>query len=242
MTRSMTHPVLHSSLELRDALDRLRFHAPVSVVYNPLQYAWRPFETYVNRYAHGTKRFVILGMNPGPWGMAQTGVPFGEIEAVTDWLAISEPVDQPAVVHPNRPILGFETTRREVSGQRVWGWARQRYETPERFFRDAFVLNYCPLLFYDEAGTNITPDKLKREDREALHAVCDRSLRAQVQSLGASHLIGLGRFAEARAREALAGLPVAVLTAPHPSPANPAANAGWMPLMDEVVFSIPNSP
>ena len=34
------------------------------------------------------KRVVFLGMNPGPFGMAQVGVPFGEVAAVRDWLRI----------------------------------------------------------------------------------------------------------------------------------------------------------
>ncbi len=231
----MTDLILRTSLELADGLDRLAFAAPVTHVYNPLRYAWDPYERYVKRYGQGPKRFVILGMNPGPWGMAQTGVPFGEVDAVKGWLGITGRVDQPAALHPQRPVTGFDTTRREVSGQRVWGWAKERYETPERFFQQAFVLNYCPLLFFDDHGTNITPDKLKRDDREALHRLCDRALRQQVQSLEATSLVALGRFAWGRAVEALAGLPVSVVTAPHPSPANPAANAGWTPLMDAVV-------
>jgi len=42
-------------------------------------------------------------MNPGPWGMAQTGVPFGEINAVKDWLGINAEVDKPQKQHPKRP-------------------------------------------------------------------------------------------------------------------------------------------
>lgn len=239
----MSHLLLESSRELAEGLNGLTFQAPVTHVYNPLDYAWEPFQTYVERYAGGRKRFVVLGMNPGPWGMAQTGVPFGEVEAVTQWLGISGKVEQPARLHPQRPISGFATTRREVSGQRVWGWAKDRYGTPDAFFQQAFVLNYCPLLFFDESGTNITPDKLKQADRQAVHALCDKALRQQILALEASALVALGRFAEARGREALAGLPVQVVTAPHPSPANPAANAGWSRLMDEVIGQLgPNSP
>ncbi len=232
-----------STRELSGQLDALSFSAPVTHVYNPLDYAFEPFRRYVEAYGGGKKSFVILGMNPGPWGMAQTGVPFGEIEAVEDWLAINAAVGQPRQLHPKRPITGFATTRREVSGQRVWGWAKERFGTPAAFFGVGFVLNYCPLLFFDEDGTNITPDKLKTHDRAALFQCCDRAFSQQVELLGASVVIALGRFAFDRASQALAGSDVSVLTAPHPSPANPAANAGWFGLMDSVFrTAFPNLP
>ena len=45
---------------------------------------------------------IFLGMHPGPWGMAQIGVPFGEIPAVRDWMGISTTVDKPPVEHRRR--------------------------------------------------------------------------------------------------------------------------------------------
>uniref|UniRef100_A0A669QQ87 Single-strand-selective monofunctional uracil-DNA glycosylase 1 n=1 Tax=Phasianus colchicus TaxID=9054 RepID=A0A669QQ87_PHACC len=50
------------------------FGAPVSHVYSPLDYAWEPHRDFVRRYCRGPKRVLFLGMNPGPFGMAQTGV------------------------------------------------------------------------------------------------------------------------------------------------------------------------
>ena len=84
--------------------------------------------------AAGRGQSLLLGMNPGPWGMAQTGVPFGTVSRVRDWLGIEAPVERPANEHPRRPVLGFGTERDEVSGLRVWGWAQARWGTPERFF------------------------------------------------------------------------------------------------------------
>ena len=74
---------------------RLRFGAPVSYVYNPLGYARMPHEAYLERFGSGPKRVVFLGMNPGPFGMAQTGVPFGAVEPVRDWLRIPVQVSRP---------------------------------------------------------------------------------------------------------------------------------------------------
>lgn len=212
---------------LRDEAARLRFGPPVLWVYNPLEYAWAPHELYVRQAGRSPKEVVLLGMNPGPWGMAQTGVPFGAVEPVRDWLGIEAPVGRPRIEHPRRPVLGFACKRNEVSGVRLWGWAQAVFGTPERFFRRFFVANYCPLLFFDTDGRNLTPDRLPARDRQPLLDACDRALRSTAEALGPSWVLGLGRFAEERAREALAGLDLRVAGLPHPSPANPAANRGW---------------
>jgi single-strand selective monofunctional uracil DNA glycosylase len=169
-------------------------------------------------------------MNPGPFGMAQTGVPFGSVPSVRDWLAIDVPTGRPAREHPKRPVLGMECPRTEVSGLRLWGFARDVFKTPEAFFQRFFVANYCPLLFLEESGRNRTPDALPAGEREALQAACDRALRGLVSVLRPRLVIGVGAFAEARARDALDGTGVVFARVAHPSPANPAANRGWTEL------------
>jgi single-strand selective monofunctional uracil DNA glycosylase len=207
-------------------VDALRFAAPVAYVYNPLDYARAPHEAYLERYGAAPKEVVLLGMNPGPFGMAQTGVPFGEIGAVRDWLGIDGRVKKPAREHPKRPVLGFACPRSEVSGARLWGWARSRFETPERFFERFFVVNYCPLAFLEASGRNLTPDKLRAAEREPLFRACDDALRQTVEALRPRIVIGVGAFAAARARDAL-GDGSGVGTVLHPSPASPKANRGW---------------
>lgn len=216
-----------------DALARslrgLRFGAPVTHVYQPLSYARAPWVEYVERWGRSPKEVVLLGMNPGPFGMAQTGVPFGEVGLVRDWLEIEAPVRRPRNEHPKRPVQGFACPRSEVSGARLWGWARDRFEKPERFFARFFVWNYCPLVFMEESGRNRTPDKLPAEERARLFSRCDRALGRAVEVLAPRIVVGVGRFAEARARECLEGTGVAVGSIPHSSPASPAANRGWAP-------------
>lgn len=207
-------------------LHAMSFAAPVSHVYNPLEYAWAPHEQYLRRYGAGRKRIVFLGMNPGPFGMVQTGVPFGEIEAVRGWMGIEAAVGKPAVENPKRPIEGFACARSEVSGRRLWGLFSQRFAHADEFFAEHFVANYCPLAFFDH-GRNLTPDKLPATETVPLEAACDEHLRALVAALQPQWLIGVGGFAEARAAEALRGMEVKIGRVLHPSPASPAANRGW---------------
>lgn len=212
--------------ELNAALGRLRFSPPAAFVYNPLDYAAEPYRRYFELYA-GKAKVLLIGMNPGPWGMAQTGVPFGAVAMVRDWLEIEGEVGKPPREHPKRPVEGFSCEREEVSGARLWGWARDRYGTPERFFERFFVANYCPLLFLEESGRNLTPDKLRAAEREALIEPCNRALRRLVEHLDVGHVIGVGAYAEKRAREALHGLDLKIGRILHPSPASPLANRGW---------------
>ena len=212
---------------LRNDVERLTFAKPVAYVYNPLDYAWKTHRDYLERYGGGRPRVLLLGMNPGPFGMAQTGVPFGDIGMVRDWLGIEAPVEHPAREHPKRPVAGFQCPRGEVSGQRLWGWARDHFATPQRFFQQFFVANYCPLAFVEASGRNYTPDKLPTAERAALFKPCDEALRRTIEQLRPEHVVGVGRFAADRAAAALRGTGIKLGVMPHPSPASPAANRGW---------------
>jgi single-strand selective monofunctional uracil DNA glycosylase len=213
--------------DLGEEVDRLRFVPPVTHVYNPLRYAWRTHAQYLELYGGAPKEVLFLGMNPGPWGMAQTGVPFGEVGAVRDWLKIDADIGRPDREHPKRQIVGLACSRSEVSGARLWGWAREVFGTPQRFFSRFFIANYCPLAFLEESGRNRTPDKLPAAEREPLFKICDRALRRTVECLQPKMVVGVGAFAEGRARSALDGIDVAIGRILHPSPASPAANRGW---------------
>ena len=210
------------------ALEPMRFGPPVTHVYNPLVYARAMNERYLERFARRGVDALLLGMNPGPWGMAQTGIPFGEVSYVRDWLQLDARIDKPADEHPKRPVTGLDCERSEVSGRRIWSWASARFDSPEAFFERFFVWNFCPLSFMEESGKNRTPDKLPPEERTPLFEVCDESLRQIVEELRPRQLIGIGKFAEARALAAL-GSSLPIGTVLHPSPASPLANRGWAP-------------
>jgi single-strand selective monofunctional uracil DNA glycosylase len=194
-----------------------------------LDYTWQAHRQYLERFGMGGKRVVFLGMNPGPFGMAQTGVPFGEVAAVRDWMGIQAPVGKPEPEHPKRLIEGFECKRSEVSGRRLWGLFAERYENAGDFFKDHFVLNYCPLVWMSASGANLTPDKLPAAEMAPVEQACQQHLQEVISLLKPSFLIGVGGFAEERLRRAAGacGSPARIGRILHPSPASPAANRGW---------------
>ncbi len=224
--------LLSIASSLSHDLSRLSFSPPVAFVYNPTDYAQTPLSMYFDRFGQSPKKVVLVGMNPGPWGMLQTGVPFGEVSLVRDWMGIKGYVKQPGRLHPKRPVDGFACTRSEVSGRRLWGWARDRFGPAEEFFRDFFVVNFCPLAFFDEGGKNITPDKLKADDKTQLFRLCDGAMKRTVELLTPEYVIGIGKFAYYRSVTALEGIDLTVGRVTHPSPANPAANKGWQDIIE----------
>jgi len=213
--------------ELVQATEALTFSEPVTHVYNPLVYARKPHDLYLEKFGGLGAKIILLGMNPGPWGMVQTGVPFGEIPAVRDWMGIQAAVSKSENEHPKRPIEGFDCTRSEVSGRRLWGWAQKAFGQPEDFFSRFFVVNYCPLVFMEAGGRNRTPNNLPAAEKKPLLAACDEALRQTVALLNPEHVIGIGAFAEQRAKAALADTNLTIGRITHPSPANPRANKGW---------------
>jgi single-strand selective monofunctional uracil DNA glycosylase len=223
---STSEQLIAAARRLSTQVERLRFKPPVTHVYNPLTYAWRAHEEYLRRFGLGRKRIVFLGMNPGPFGMAQIGIPFGEIAAARDWMGLDTPIAKPPKEHPKRPILGFDCPRSEVSGRRFWKLCADRFGTPERFFADHFVVNYCPLAFLEASGLNRTPNKLPPSEREQLFGICDEHLRQVVDILQPQWLIGIGGFARERGELTATALNIGLGQILHPSPANPKANRG----------------
>jgi single-strand selective monofunctional uracil DNA glycosylase len=219
--------IIKVAKELSQSVGSLSFDLPTAYVYNPLEYAWEIHRKYLKLAGTGKKKVVFLGMNPGPYGMAQTGVPFGEIPSVRDWMGLKGEVKKPRPEHPKRPVDGLECTKSEVSGRRLWGLFSDKFPSAHEFFDDHFVANYCPLVFMEESGKNRTPDKLTAAETKPLEEACDDHLRQVIEILEPEWLIGVGAFAEKRASIALSDINVQIGKILHPSPASPAANRGW---------------
>ncbi len=243
---SIIAQVTRAAEALSEAVERLRFDEPVSYVYNPLQYAWAAHQQYIARLNPQGCRVLFLGMNPGPWGMAQTGVPFGQIAAVRDWMHIDAEIGKPDNEHPKRPVEGLACERSEVSGERLWGLMQSRFPDAQDFFRDHFVANYCPLVFMEATARNRTPDKLPADEREALTAVCDAHLAALLDAIQPEFAVGVGMYAEKCLQRVRGERAIQIARILHPSPASPLANRGWAPqatqqLVDAGVWEAPVS-
>lgn len=228
--RGYSEEFLDIEVRLSQMLSQLRFGGQVTYIYNPVQYAYEPHSQYVKRFCTSRKRILFLGMNPGPYGMAQTGVPFGEVKVVKEWLKVSGEIHRPPVEHPKKPIWGFDCPKSNVSGQRFWGLIQRYCKKPEFFFKHCFVHHMCPLIFINHTGKSFTPAELPAAERRMLLDICERSICEVVQLLGVEIVIGVGKFPQERARAALKAVGmdwVRVETIMHPSPANPMANKNW---------------
>jgi single-strand selective monofunctional uracil DNA glycosylase len=222
--------MIEASSKLRDDVekfaDSLVKEGSVDVVYNPLAYAWEPHRAYLELASGGGAKTLLLGMNPGPHGMGQMGIPFAATSVVRELLKITNlEVGQPRKPHPKRPISGLDWPKEEVSGTRLWGLLANEYGSAESIFKSVFLLNHCPLmLFSGERATNITPDKITGPTTKALLERCDEHLREVVDIMQIERVIGVGRYSEKRALNALSGIDISVTTCWHPSPASPLAN------------------
>ena len=222
--------LIQAAARLRDDCDeyaeRIIEDGLVDYIYNPLRYAWDIHEEYLRMAACGAAETVLLGMNPGPHGMGQMGIPFAATSMVRDVLRISSiPVDQPRRIHPKRPVEGLEWKREEVSGTRLWGLLAEKYGDGSQILSKVFLVNHCPLmLLHGERGTNVTPDKIRGDTMRSLLMRCDEHLREVIGILKARRVIGVGAFATKRARKALLGENVVIDSCWHPSPASPLAN------------------
>ena len=222
--------LIEEAASLRDDVDpmgiKLVSEGRIDVCYNPLSYAWDVHVEYLRKMGGEGARTVMLGMNPGPHGMGQMGIPFSATSIVRDLLGISDiPVGQPDTPDDRRPVIGLEYNKEEVSGTRLWGLLHEQYGEANAIASRVFLVNHCPLmLFSGPRATNITPDKVGGPTAKALLERCDEHLVEVVDILGADRVVGVGKFAESRANSALAGQFVEVVGCWHPSPASPLAN------------------
>jgi single-strand selective monofunctional uracil DNA glycosylase len=232
----VTHPLLDVSARLSRGLAAFTPGAPARWTYRPLEYAWPVWSAYVERYVREAPEVLFLGMNPGPHGMTQTGVPFGDPGMVRDFLGLSGAVGDATDPCPSLPVRGLASTRREGSGARVWGWVRDRFGSADAFAERFAILSWCPLCFLDEGGRNLVPERLVVSDRRALYPICDAALVETVRVLRPKRVVAFGGFAEARALAC--GLEPPVSKVLHPSPASPAANRGWAAQVDAALAAL----
>ena len=79
----------------------------------------------------------------------------------------------------------------------------------------------------EESSRNRTPDKLPAQETSALFEACDQHLRTCIEALNPEWIVGVGGFAQSKARDCLSDFDIQHGKVLHPSPASPAANRGW---------------
>jgi len=177
---------------------------PDIVVINPLEYLWLQYGYYTSCYHNQYPRAMIIGMNPGPKGMSQTGIPFGSPNIIPSILPnkslfneIRDNEGSP-VSSPHRRITGPSNTTVEVSGNRLWSALIKRYGDFKSITSEIFVDNICPLLFLcgKNGSKNLTPDKLTPSPAKIiLIRLCTERLQKIYQCLGEpSNIVALGRW------------------------------------------------
>lgn len=222
--------IIGATAKLRDDMeifaDRLMSDGIVDYVYNPLAYAWDVHVAYLEKSTTAGAKTILLGMNPGPHGMGQMGIPFAATTVVRDLIGIKGiRVFEPRRIHPRRPVEGLNWPKEEVSGTRLWGALEEKYGLIDNIFKNVFLVNHCPLmLFSGERARNITPDKIGGPVTRSMLERCDDYLREVVDIMGAKVVIGVGNYAKNRATSAFHGSDVRISSCWHPSPASPLAN------------------
>lgn len=181
--------------QLSYALRNVPLPSEVVAMYDPIEYARELHLAYMERFLNGPKPVLFLGMNPGPWGMCQTGVPFGHVPSVRDWMQLRGEVLKPLGELAIRPVEGLQCTRSEQSGSRWWGLFQDVCGTPERFFRNCFVYNICPLAFFKASGANVTPAELKGSKAQIKQISCDYLVRA-LELIQPTIVVSVGRYVD----------------------------------------------
>jgi single-strand selective monofunctional uracil DNA glycosylase len=188
------------------------------LVLNPGRYGERWHARFRRAYPMSPRPLLVFGLNPGPYGMAQTGVPFTDLKRLEsalpglwkDLVASGEPVTRPGLAPPS---LARHLTRTfESSSVRVYRFLERAYGRPELALREVVFVNPCPLLFIDpETGANRTPADLPRALRarkaaELVHAFEElrrATVLEAVAELEPRGAILLGRDVAAAVGEAL---------------------------------------
>ncbi|MFB6344166.1 MAG: uracil-DNA glycosylase family protein [bacterium] len=226
--------------DLNERIKGLTFEEKVEWYYNPLDYAFEVHKAYLKSFGNDTKTGFFLGMNPGPWGMAQTGIPFTDPHIARDWMGLPErPIGTPPNEREDRPVDGWSSDRKEASGQKLHGYFRNIFGSLDAFFETNIVMNYCPLVMFSEEATNLTPEDLLKDDRQALFDICDPYLGDLIEFYDPDVFVGIGRFGQRRLMELTERTEEEVAYLPHPSPASPIATRDggdyWRGLVDDML-------
>ncbi|XP_037927861.1 single-strand selective monofunctional uracil DNA glycosylase-like [Teleopsis dalmanni] len=210
--------------------EKLRhYRAPIediTHIYNPVEYAADLHCEYLRKYLDRPKRVVFLAVHPEQNGMAQTGVPFGNVSTVRDMMKLCGEVKQPNRLHPKHPVLGLNCHINEPSGVRFWGLMDKIAGSLDTFSEQCFVHTFCPLLFFNEYGRTIEPCVLPFEIKYPMRDLLVEALCKEMKLVQPEIIVVTGNYVyNGLQRSELYAKTLLVMTNPHPWVPN---NHNWV--------------
>ena len=201
-------------------------------VWNPQLYGLPLYRRFAAEHLpHARGGIVAFGLNPGKYGMAQTGIPFTDVtRAARVGIAIEPPGLAPASL---RPFL--KSYRVERSSASVYGLLDEAWGSPREGWRALWAVAPCGLLFLEKDGENVTPADARLARRDDVRELRLRVIRESIAAAKPRGVLLLGQDVARVAAEALAAEDVLVVD--HPVARGPGRRgpAWWAQTVTEAV-------
>jgi single-strand selective monofunctional uracil DNA glycosylase len=222
-------------------------------IWNPGLYAASWHALFRKEYPASAGCILVFGLNPGPYGMAQTGIPFTDLKRLREHLPrLAKGLERrgcslAGVGLAPRSLRPYLSRTFESSAVRVYRFLSRGWGSAEDGWRSVVVANPCSLLFMDAAGENRTPADLvgavsrrtgslvaARRLRERCNALRRLAAREAVRVLSPRGVVLLGKDAQRAMQTGIAPLlgPDSILGWEHPARAVPDRWA--MGLLEEI--------
>lgn len=146
-------------------------------------------------------------------------MPFGNVSTVKDLLKLEGEVNAPENMHPKRLVTGLQHKTDEQSGKRLWPLlAKLSNGSIDQFTRQCLVYNFCPLIYYDAQGKNITPNELKGSLKTEVRNACLESCEEVLKLLKTEVIVAVGVYVFNSLQESSYIRSKRIIKLPHPSP------------------------
>jgi len=129
-------------------------------VWNPALYALDIYQEYLTKFPPEPGAILALGLNPGPYGMAQTGIPFTDCRTASGALGMEMTIPGKApddLISRLKKANGKWRGTYERSSLGMYRFLILAWGDIKTAYRNWFVGNPCPLLFLDPERWNVTP-------------------------------------------------------------------------------------
>ena len=201
-------------------------------VWNPQLYGLPLYRRFATEHLPTSRGAIVaLGLNPGKYGMSQTGIPFTDVtRAARVGIAIEPPGLAPASL---RPFL--KSYRVERSSASVYNLLDALWGGPAEGWRRLWAVAPCGLLFLEPDGTNVTPADARLARRDDVRELRLRVIRESVEAARPRGVLLLGQDVARVAADALGD--VETLVVDHPVARGPGRRgpAWWAGVVAQAV-------